>query len=41
MDLQKRIEDYANLIAKVGVGVKEGQLVIIRVNVESKDFAKN
>ena len=40
MDLQKRIEDYANLIAKVGVGVKEGQLVIIRVNVESKDFAK-
>lgn len=38
MELNKRIEDYAYIIAKVGLNVQKNQSVLIRANVETKDF---
>lgn len=38
MELEKQIKKYAQLIAKVGLNVQEGQPVLIRANTESRDF---
>ena len=39
MDLNTRLDNYARLIAKVGVNVQEGQPVLIRANIDSRDIA--
>ncbi len=37
--MEKQIKNYANLVVKMGQSVKEGQLVVLRVPTECREFA--
>lgn len=39
MTLEKRIENYAKVVAKIGINVQENQEIVIRSSIEARDFA--
>ena len=38
MDLNTQLKKYAQLIAKVGLNVQEGQPVLVRASTETREF---
>ena len=40
MDLNKRIDRFAQLAIKTGINVQNGETLLIRADVESRDFAR-
>ncbi|WAW14976.1 aminopeptidase [Peptostreptococcus equinus] len=40
MNLNERIDKFAQLVVEVGVNVKEGEILLIRADIEAKDFVR-
>lgn len=38
MTLEQRIQNYAAIVAKIGVNVQEGQEILVRSSIEARDF---
>lgn len=41
MDFKEKLQKYSKTVIKVGANVQEGQLVVIRANIDAKDLVRN
>ena len=41
MEFKEKLKKYSETIIKIGANVQKGQMVIIRANIEAKDFVRS
>lgn len=41
MDFKEKLQKYSKTVIKVGANVQEGQLVVIRANIDARDLVRN